>query len=275
MKITYFINSLILVVMCSLATGCVSTKKMYYMQGIDDMPAQELTSDYQLHIQPDDQLAISINSRDRELIAPFNSYMIIGTGGGQSNTGSSTAASSATQSGMAYFQVNQEGNIHFPILGDLKVQGMTNTEVAAMLEQKLCDGNYVKDPSVKVKIMSFKVTVLGEVKNPGVQNLTNERLTILEALGKAGDLLPSGQRENILVMREVNGKRESYRVDLTQAEAVVNSPAYYLQQNDVVYVTPNSAIKVKGSATGTYLGLYGSILGVLASIASLIVVVTK
>ena len=162
-----------------------------------------------------------------------------------------------------------------PILGDINVLGKTNREVASMLEKQLDEGNYVKDASVKVKIMSFRVTVLGEVKTPGVQSMTTERLTLLEAIGKAGDLLPSAQRENILVMREVDGKRVSYRVDLTQAKSVVDSPAYFLQQNDVVYVTPNSAIKVKGSATGTYVSLYGSILSVLASLVSLVVVITK
>ena len=257
-------------------TSCVSTKKMYYMQGIESLPQETLNQlqDYQLRIQPDDQLAISINSRDQELIAPFNSYMMIGTGGGQSMT-QSYGATSATTSGIAYFPVNKQGVIHFPILGDLPVQGLTHDEVSAMIENRLREGNYVKDPSVKVKIMSFKVTVLGEVKTPGVQSLTNERLTILEALGKAGDLLPSGQRENILVMREENGQRSNYRIDLTDARAVLESPAFYLQQNDVVYVLPNSTIKVKGSATGTYVSLYGSIVSVLASIASLIVVITK
>ena len=210
------------------------------MQGIESLPQETLNQlqDYQLRIQPDDQLAISINSRDQELIAPFNSYMMIGTGGGQSMT-QSYGATSATTSGIAYFPVNKQGVIHFPILGDLPVQGLTHDEVSAMIENRLREGNYVKDPSVKVKIMSFKVTVLGEVKTPGVQSLTNERLTILEALGKAGDLLPSGQRENILVMREENGQRSNYRIDLTDARAVLESPAFYLQQNDVVYVQPN------------------------------------
>lgn len=266
--------SLMLVLVACCLTSCVSTKKMYYLQGIEQLPAEIQELDYQLRIQPDDQLAISINSRDQELIAPFNSYMMIGVGGANS-TSSSTMATSATQSGIAYFQVNKEGAIHFPILGDLQVQGMTNSEVSALIEQKLREGNYVQDASVKVKIMSFKVTVLGEVKNPGVQSMTNERLTLLEALGRAGDLLPSGQREDILVMREMDGKRMSYRVDLTNAKSVMESPAYYLQQNDVVYVVPNKTIKVKGSSTGTYVSLYGSIVSVLASIASLIVVITK
>lgn len=256
-------------------TGCVSTQKMYYMQGIDRLPKETLNQlqDYQLRAQPDDQLAISINSRDQELIAPFNSYMLIGTGGAGSNN--STASTAATQSGVAYFQVNKEGYIHFPILGDLYVLGQTHDQISSQIETRLREGNYMKDPSVKVKLMSFKVTVLGEVKNPGVQSLTNERLTLLEALGKAGDLLPSGQRENILVLREENGQRQSYTVDLTQARSVLESPAYYLQQNDVIYVHPNSTIKVKGSATGTYVGLYGSIVSVLASIASLVVVLSK
>ena len=264
---------LMLITLLCCVTSCVSTEKMYYLQGAEQLPIECEEQDYQLHIQPDDQLAISINSRDQELIAPFNSYMMVGTGGGNSPT--SYAASSTTQSGIAYFQVNKDGNIHFPILGDIFVQGLTNTDVARMLETMLREGNYVQDASVKVKIMSFKVTVLGEVKNPGVQSMSNERLTILEALGKAGDLLPSGQRENILVMREVDGKRLTYRIDLTKAKSVVNSPAYYLQQNDVIYVTPNSAIKVKGSATGSYVSLYGSIISVLASLVSLIVVVSK
>ena len=266
---------LMLVLATYCLTSCVSTEKMYYLQGAENLPTDINEQDYQLHIQPDDQLAISINSRDQELLAPFNSYMIIGTGGGQSMTGSSYASTSATQSGLAYFQVDKEGFIHLPILGDINVLGKTNREVAIMLEHQLDEGNYVKDASVKVKIMSFRVTVLGEVKNPGVQSMTTERLTLLEALGKAGDLLPSAQRENILVMREVDGKRVSYRIDLTKAKSIVNSPAYYLQQNDVIYVTPNSSIKVKGSATGTYIGLYSSIISVLASLASLGVVVLK
>lgn len=270
-------NLLFLVLTLLLATSCVSTKKMYYLQGIDNLPASVLNEvqDYQLRAQPDDQLAISINSRDQELIAPFNSYMLIGTGGGSSPTGSSYAASSATSSGITYFRVNKSGFIHFPILGDLQVQGLTTDEITTLIEGRLRDGNYVKDPSVKVKLMSFTVTVLGEVKNPGVQQLTGERITILEALGRAGDLLASGHREGILVLREENGQRQSYRVDLTQAQSVLESPAYYLQQNDVVYVLPNSAIKVKGSATGTYVSLYGSIVSVLASIASLVVVLVR
>lgn len=252
-------------------TSCVSTKKLIYMQGVNTIPEDSLRElqNYELRIQPDDQLAISINSKNEELIMPFNNNLLIGSG----NTNGGSQANS--QAGITYFQVNKEGYIHFPILGDLKVQGLTRNDIGKMIESKLIAGSYVKDPSVSVKLMSFKVTVLGEVSNPGVKQLSGERLTILEALGMAGDLQPSGQRENILVLREEGGQRKTYTVNLTNARSVLESPCYYLQQNDVVYVQPNSAIKVKGSAATAYLSTTGTLVSILASIISLIVVIVK
>lgn len=267
-----WLELLFLAVLVLSMTSCVSTKKLIYMQGIESIPKDSLKAlqNYELHIQPDDQLAISINSKNEELIMPFNNNLLVGSG--NSVSGASTVNS---QAGITYFQVNKDGMIHFPILGDLKVEGMTRNQIESMIEQKLITGNHVKDPSVSVKLMSFKVTVLGEVTNPGVIKLTNERLTILEALGMAGDLQPSGQRQNILVMRDVNGVRQPYVLDLTDARNILNSPCYYLQQNDVVYVQPNSAIKVKGSAATTYLSTTGTFVSIAASILSLLVVILK
>lgn len=252
-------------------TSCVSTKKLIYMQGVTTIPEDSLKQlqNYELRIQPDDQLAISINSKNEELIMPFNNNLLIGSG----NASGGSQANS--QAGITYFQVNKEGKIHFPILGDLKVEGMTRNEIEKMIEAKLIEGSFVKDPSVSVKLMSFKVTVLGEVTNPGVQKLTGERVTVLEALGMAGDLQPSGQRENILVLREENGQRKTYTLDLTNGRNILESPCYYLQQNDVVYVQPNSAIKVKGSAATAYLSTTGTLVSILASIISLFVVILK
>jgi len=245
---------------------------MIYMQGLQSIPEDSLKTliNYELRVQPDDQLAISINSKNEELIMPFNNNLLIGTG----NTNGGMAQVNST-AGITYFQVNKEGMIHFPILGDLKVEGMTHNQIEKLIEDKLITENYVKDPSVSVKLMSFKVTVLGEVSRPGVQRLTGERLTILEALGMAGDLLPSGRRENIIVLRDENGVRTPYVVNLTDARGVLASPCYYLQQNDVVYVQPNSAIKVKGSAATAYLSTTGTLVSILASILSLIVVIIK
>lgn len=260
----------ILLFMLLVCTSCVSQKKMIYLQGAEYLREnpQQMDENFELKIQPDDQLAISINSKDKELIEPFNNNTLIGGG-------NSTSGQAVTQSGISYFQVNKDGNIDFPILGTLKVSGITRLELAKEIEQKLIAQSYIKDPTVTVKIMSFKVTVLGEVKNPGVQNVTGERLTLLEALGMAGDLLPSGKRENIMVLREEKGQRKTYMVDLTSGYDVLNSPCYYLQQNDVLYVEPNSAIRVKGSATMSTLTSTASLVSMLASLVSIIIAISR
>lgn len=262
-----FILSILLI--CS---SCVSSKKMIYLQGADylkDNP-QAVEQKFELKIQPDDQLAISISSKDKELIEPFNNNTLIGSG---NTTGMNNQSN--MQAGIAYFQVDKDGFIEFPVFGKLKVAGLTRNQFAKLLSDKLISQDYIKDPMVSVKIMSFKVTVLGEVKSPGVQSITGERVTILEALGMAGDLLPSGRRNNIMVLREDDGIRKTYMVDLTSGYEVLNSPCYYLQQNDVVYVEPNSAIKVKGSGTMSTLTATTSLISILASLVSIIIAVSK
>lgn len=263
------ISGIFLVVLLA-CTSCVSQKKMIYLQGADflhDNP-QPMEQDFELKIQPDDQLAISFSSKDKELIEPFNNNTLIGSGstmGGQSNT----------QAGISYFQVDKEGNIDFPILGRLKAEGRTRLQLEKEMETSLINQNYIKDPKVSVKIMSFKVTVLGEVKDPGVQKITGERVTLLEAIGMAGDLLPSGKRQNIMIIREEQGVRKTYTVDLTSSYSVLNSPCYYLQQNDVVYIEPNKAIRVKGSATLTTLTSVTTVVSMLASLVSIIIAVSR
>ena len=244
-----------------ICSSCVSQKKMIYLQGADYLKnsPQKIEQNYELKIQSDDQLAISISSKDKELIEPFNNNTLIGSGN------SVNASQSNVQAGVTYFQVDESGSIDFPILGKIKAEGLTRNELAKLLT----------DTVVSVKIMSFKVTVLGEVKNPGVQKITGERLTLLEAIGMAGDLLPSGKRKNIMVVREEEDMRKTYMVDLTSGYDVLNSPCYYLQQNDVVYVEPNSAIRVKGSATMTTLTSTASLVSVLASLISIIIAISR
>lgn len=254
-----------------ICSSCVSQKKMIYLQGADYLKnsPQKIEQNYELKIQSDDQLAISISSKDKELIEPFNNNTLIGSGN------SVNASQSNVQAGVTYFQVDESGSIDFPILGKIKAEGLTRNELAKLLTDTLINQNYIKDPVVSVKIMSFKVTVLGEVKNPGVQKITGERLTLLEAIGMAGDLLPSGKRKNIMVVREEENMRKTYMVDLTSGYDVLNSPCYYLQQNDVVYVEPNSAIRVKGSATMTTLTSTASLVSVLASLISIIIAISR
>jgi polysaccharide export outer membrane protein len=136
------------------------------------------------------------------------------------------------------YLVNSEGNVEFPVIGTIHLAGLTRTEAINLLKEKLA--SYIVNPTISLRILNFRITVLGEVKTPGTFTIPNERVTILEALGIAGDLLITGERHNVLVIRDEDGKRKEYRIDLTQ-ESIFSSPVFYLQQNDVVYVEPNRA----------------------------------
>lgn len=252
-------------------TSCVNNKEMIYLQGADSIYANPvaINKDFQLLIQKDDQLAITLTSRDLELIAQFNNSLLVGTG----NTLGGNASQAITQSGVCYFYVFQDGTINFPVIGKVQAAGLTVDQLANNIQKKLQED--VHDVQVSAKIMSFKVTVLGDVKNPGTQSYTGQRLTLLEALGRAGDLNASAIRTNVMVVREDEGKRVTYKIDLTNPESVFNSPAYYMQQNDLVYVESNKSVKVKGSTSYTYLTVTGTLVSMTASIVSLIIALTR
>ena len=249
-------------------TSCVSQKKIVYLQGAEEMSEtpMKIADNYELTIQPDDQLAISIASKNKELIEPFNTKLLVGnTSGG----------SSSSNTELSYFSVDKEGYIDFPILGRQKVKGLTRSQLSQLIQSQLIAGDYIKDAEVTVKIMSFKVTVLGEVNGPGVQTFSGERLTILEALANAGDLTANAKRKNVMVVREENGKRKTYYVDLTSNKNVMNSPVYYLQQNDVVYVEPNKAAGLSGSSSIQMINTLGGTISMVLSLATVIITVVK
>ena len=166
------------------------------------------------------------------------------------------------------YLVDSDGNIGFPILGTVEVQGMNRQELAAKLEKRVSE--YVQDPIVNVRIVNFQLSVLGEVNRPGTFDIRDEYLSLPKALGLAGDMSIYGRRDNVLVVREENGKKTHAYLDLTDAE-VINSPYYYLQQNDVVYVEPNGAQRQSASYNRNA-GVYISIASV---VISLIVLITK
>lgn len=257
----------------ALTTSCISNKKMIYLQGATQNYAvpQDVEEAFELVIQSDDQLAISVASKDAELLTRFNNNTLIG-GGNNSQTGTNTVN---VTSGVSYFRVNKEGDIEFPIFGTLHVGGLTTGQISKMIQKRMIDEGYINDAVVNTKLMSFKVTVMGDVKNPGTQTYQGERLTILEALGKAGDLTNSAYRDNVLVIREENGKRAAYEVNLLDNQAVFNSPAYYLQQNDVIYVQPNKSQRVKGSTSYTWLTVGSTVVGMVVSVVSLIVALKR
>lgn len=165
-----------------------------------------------------------------------------------------------------YYLVDRNGNIEFPVLGKLQVGGLSRTEVLQSLKDKIAV--YIKNPIINLRIMNFKVSLQGEVNMPGTYSIASERVTLIEALSMAKDLTIYGKRDNILVIREINGAKSYNRVDITKAD-FINSPFYYLTQNDVVYIEPNKT-KVNASAVGPNTSVIISAASILISLSVLI-----
>ena len=222
----------LVVCMAVFFTACTSTKKIIYLQDVVPLKQQEIEQKYEVIIHGDDLLAIMVNSRDPELALPFNMPMVSYQLG--SNTGG--------QQRVLGYLVDTNGNIDFPILGEIHVEGFTRMQLTELIKNKLIEGDLIKDPIVTVQFLNFKISVMGEVGRPGSFTISGDRITLLEALSMAGDLTIYGNRKNVLLIRDNGGKKEYHRFDLTSIESL-NSPYYYLQQNDVLYVEPNKARK--------------------------------
>ncbi len=225
-------KSLPFLLLLTCLASCISHRDMLILKNIPQNAdsADIITNQSEIRVQPDDLLAITVSSYNLEASKPFGSAedaRLLA----QSMSGMNYTAEMLT----GYF-VDAEGFIDFPVLGRVDVNKKTISEVKDHLFTML--KTYLKDPVVNVRILNFKVTVLGEVKNPGLVRLSNKRLTVLEAIGMAGDLTTYSNRTNVLVVREKNGKRYVKRLNL-QKNDCLESPFYYLQQNDIVYVEPN------------------------------------
>ena len=236
-------------------TSCVSREKIVYMQ--NKATAADSTLTYEPVLQADDVLSIIVSSESIEAALPYN----IRTLGIQN----ATESIAGNQNYQAYI-VSKEGTIEFPVLGTIKLGGLTKTEAVAKMKTLLTD--HVKDAVVTMRLLNFKVSVLGEVARPGTFTINSERITLLEALSKAGDLSIYGQRNNILVIREQDGVKTMQRIDLTKSD-FINSPFYYLVQNDVVYVEPNKT-KINSSAVGPNLTVALSAISLLVTIFAVI-----
>jgi polysaccharide export outer membrane protein len=212
-----------LIIFSTVISFCSNKKKVIYFQG--NLPSEVKNNN--IIFRPDDILSIKVVGVDADAAKPFNLPVI-----SDQQTG---GYSSGIPSPPGYV-IDQDGNIDLPVLGKVKVAGLTKIQCVEFLKEQLKP--YLNKPTIIVKLVNYKITVLGEVKNPGTFTIPNERITLVEALGVAGDLTISGIRKNILVIRESEGKRTETRVDLTSKE-LFNSPVFYLQQNDIVYVEPN------------------------------------
>ena len=240
-----------------LATGCVSTKQLTYLQTVNDTSVenQKVAYSYELKVQDDDLLYITLSSKDAELVEPFKNSTMLGNVQSNSNQ-------------VSGFLVDNAGYINVPLLGRMYVRGLTCNAIATNMEQQLIVGNFIKDPVVTVRLGNFKITRLGEVTSPGTKYISGNRVTILEAISMGGDMTVIGKRKSVKVLREIDGKQTLHELDLTKAD-ILSSPYYYLCQNDVVYVEPNKSLSVKSSPWTTYLGVGGSVLSLIISIITL------
>lgn len=246
-----------------LMASCTSYKNVPYLQNpeaVNDF--QEILPMYDAKIMPKDLLTITVNTSNPEASAPYNLVV-------QTSINAGRSSSLTTQPTLQQYLVSNEGTIDFPVLGRLNVMGLTKGQAEDMIREKLAP-HFTEMPIVTVRMSNYKISVLGEVAKPGTFTVSNEKVNIFEALAMAGDLTVWGKRDNIKLIREdAQGKRQIVSLNLNNAE-VITGPYYYLQQNDILYVTPNET-KAKNSDIGSSTSLWFSATSILISIANLLI----
>lgn len=233
-------------------SSCASRKNIVYFQA----DSTQLNTYYELNapkLQAGDVLAISVTADDIRVTQPFNQVSAYQTGTIQN-----------TNPFIPTYAIDNNGEIDFPKLGKVKLAGKTRTQAIDYLRNEI--SRFIVNPGVSMEIRNFKVTVLGEVAKPGSFTIENDRITLLEAIGLAGDLTIFGKRKDVLVIREQNGLKKEYRVDLTKRESL-NSPVYYLAQNDVIYVEPNNS-RVQTSSYTQNTSVFISVIGLIITVIS-------
>lgn len=246
------------------ATSCVTKKSLTYLREVTPESADSINSHFvpsaEITIKPADELTIFVNALDMEAVAPYNLPTV--------SFNDPTSVNVKTTPMLLTYRVDENGDIVMPVLGKLHVAGLVRKEAEQMIEGLL--SKQVVNPMVQVNLINARISVLGEVAHPGYVGISKGRLTVMEALAAAGDLTPYGRRDNVLISREVDGKMEFARLDLTKAD-VLTSPYYYLQQNDVIYVSPNSVRAINS----TNVSLWLSMVSTVASAATVIVTVVN
>ncbi|TRZ45027.1 polysaccharide biosynthesis/export family protein [Robertkochia solimangrovi] len=251
-KISSVTNLCLLVILGLFITSCASREEVVYFQNAREFETIVETHSFEPRLKVDDLLSIYISTSDLEASTPFNL----------------TKGQGVNYQEVDYV-VGKNGTIEFPVIGELKMSGLTTDEARELIKNELV--GYLKDPVVNIRIKNFRVTVLGQVQRPGVYSVPTERVTLLEALGLAGDLDIKAKRNNVLVIRDFNGVKTFTRVDLTSKE-FINSPVYYLTQNDVVYVEPNNSA-IKTSTIDTRTTVYVSLLSLI--VTSTVLILTR
>lgn len=254
--------SVFIIILTALCASCRAPTDISYFQELEDLEEISTNKAVEITYKPQDIISIGVSAPDPETALPFNGSSATIDEDGSLNNGNTSGSG-----GSRYF-IDANGMIEFPILGSLKIAGLTNIEVKEFLKEKLTA--YIQNPSVSVQLQNFRVTVLGEVSTPGPLTIMNEQVTLIEAIGMAGDLGIQGKRTNITVIRKEDDKQIVHKVDLTSKD-IFTSPVYYLNQNDVVYVEPNDS-KAKLSRTSNWPRVLTSVTSVLGIIISVIAI---
>lgn len=252
-----FFGVLAAVVAGFVLAGCGASKKVVYLQDIQaNVPimVQEAKS---IRLQPGDKLSVVIHCRDKDIVEIFNLTDVIG----------------GVESGHLLYTVDERGYIDMPVLGPMKVAGLSRLEVANMVKFRLLDSKMVRDPIVTVEYANMGYYFLGE--RAGRYELTRDNVTLLEALSEAGDLPISATRDNILVLRTENGQQTPYRVSLLKVEELYSSPVYYIQQNDIIYIEPILSKRGQANVHGNTFYTYGFWVSMVSMVASLVVLFVK
>lgn len=248
--------------------SCATQEKVLYLQ--DNVINQEIETikGGEIRFQPNDIISIFVTSKTPELAAVFNLPRVQGA------IGSTSSQSASSQyNGILNFTIDPDGNIDYPVLGTLKIAGYTKSELAKFIKDKILASNLIKDPVVTVEYANLSFSVIGEVANPGKYAITDERTSILEALSMAGDLTINGVRNRVFLTRRIDDKLINYQLDL-RSKDIYQSPAYYIQQKDVIYVEPNKIRTNQSTVNGNNVrstSFWMSLASLLTTITVLIV----
>lgn len=237
-----------------ISAACSSYKDIIYFQDIDDVQLAPITNEFEAVIKKDDRLTIVVSGPDKSVTAPYNLTL--------SELGNGMSASTDPERATLSYLVDANGEIDFPTLGKIHVEGMTRNELVDYLTREI--GKDVKDPIVYISFRNYKITVLGEVRSPGTYVIDSEKINILQALGKAGDLNLTAQRDGIILIREVGGEQKHFKIDLKDSH-LLDSPYFYLQQNDVLYIPPSpTRVATATTATGIWSVILSSVTTTIA-----------
>ena len=262
------IKQLVKVFAIGMLMASCSTPQVGYFQNVKNGENQQILDTRVVRLQPGDKLSILVSSKNPELAYLFN-LPVVG------HYSSSTSGRGLSTSTIANYTVDESGNIDFPILGKMHLAGMTRSEVSEYVKNTLIERDQLRDPQVTVDFLDMYFSVMGEVKTPGRFIIDHDRISILDALSRAGDLTIYGLRDNVLVMRLEGDHQKAYRVDLTDVNSLYSSPVFYLQQNDIVSVQPNDKKARESTALGNSFMTPGLWLSAASLLMSIIVLIVK